>query len=94
MQQCRGARRVRKDLERQRVAARVRAGERRDDIDVAAVAVAFDAEVTQRDPAGGVPRILRIIHSPNDTLAEVRPEQMARAIVLVEQLIRTIDRAG
>lgn len=42
---------------------------------------------------GKGPRILRIIHSPNDTLAEVRPEQMARAIVLVEQLIRTIDRA-
>ena len=37
------------------------------------------------------PRILTIIHTPNDTLAEVRPEQMMRGIVLVERLIRTVD---
>ena len=42
---------------------------------------------------GRGPRILTIIHSRNDTLAEVRPEQMARAIALVEQLIRTLDGA-
>ena len=44
-------------------------------------------------PGGGPPRILTIIHSPNDTLAEVRPEQMARGIRLLEQLIRILDRA-
>ena len=38
-------------------------------------------------------RILTIIHSPNDTLAEVRPEQMARGITVIEQLIRAVDRA-
>ena len=42
---------------------------------------------------GKGPRILTIIHSPNDTLAEVRPEQMAPAITVIEQLIRTIDDA-
>lgn len=39
------------------------------------------------------PRILTIIHTPNDTLAEVRPEQMTRGITLLEQLIRIVDRA-
>lgn len=42
---------------------------------------------------GGPPRVLSIIHSPNDTLAEVRPEQMARGITLIEQLVRILDRA-
>jgi aminopeptidase S len=42
---------------------------------------------------GRGPRILTIIHSPNDTRAEVRPDQMARGIALVEQLIRNVDRA-
>ena len=41
---------------------------------------------------GRGPRILTIIHSPNDTLAEVRTDQMARAIAPVEQLVRAIDR--
>ena len=41
---------------------------------------------------GRGPRILTIIHSPDDTLAEVRPAQMARGIALVEQLIRNVDR--
>jgi hypothetical protein len=40
---------------------------------------------------GRGPRVLRIIHSRNDTLAEVRPDQMARGIALVEQLIRNVD---
>lgn len=44
-------------------------------------------------PGAGAPRILTIIHSPNDTLAEVRPEQMARGIKLIEQLVRILDRA-
>lgn len=41
---------------------------------------------------GKGPRILTIIHSPNDTLAEVRPDQMARGITVVDQLIRNVDR--
>lgn len=40
---------------------------------------------------GRGPRILTIIHSPNDTLAEVRPDQMSRGIALAEQLIRNVD---
>lgn len=43
--------------------------------------------------AGSGPRILRIIHSPNDTLKEVRVEQMLRGIALVERLIRSVDAA-
>ena len=43
---------------------------------------------------GKGPRILTIIHTPADTLAEVRAEQMVRAIPVVEQMIRTIDRAN
>ena len=42
---------------------------------------------------GAGPRILTIIHTPNDTMAEVRPEQMSRGITLVEQLIRQVDSA-
>ena len=41
---------------------------------------------------GKGPRILTIIHSPNDTLAEVRPEQRARGSTVLEQLIRAMDR--
>ena len=41
---------------------------------------------------GKGPRILTIIHSRNDTIAEVRPDQMTRGIALVEQLIRNVDR--
>ena len=40
---------------------------------------------------GTGPRILTIIHTPKDTMAEVRPEQMTRGIALVEQLIRQVD---
>jgi aminopeptidase S len=41
---------------------------------------------------GKGPRILTIIHSPKDTLAEVRPEEMAPAITVIERLIRSVDR--
>ena len=44
--------------------------------------------------AGQGPRVLRIIHSPNDTMAEVRVDQMARGIAFVEQLIRKVDSSG
>jgi aminopeptidase S len=43
---------------------------------------------------GKGPRILTIIHTPADTLAEVRAEQVVRAIPVVEQMIRTIDRSN
>ena len=43
--------------------------------------------------ADKLPRILTIIHSPGDTLGEVKADQMARAIPVVEQTIRTLDRA-
>jgi hypothetical protein len=41
--------------------------------------------------AGTGPRVLRIIHTPNDTMAEVRVDQMTRGVALVEQLIRRVD---
>ena len=55
----------------------------------------IDAVVAMRGKLtlGRGPRILSVIHSPNDTLTEVRPDQMARGIALVEQLIRNVDRA-
>jgi hypothetical protein len=40
---------------------------------------------------GKGPRVLRIIHTPNDTMSEVRVDQMTRGIALVEQLIRRVD---
>jgi hypothetical protein len=43
-------------------------------------------------PGNAVPRILTIIHTPNDTLNDVRPGQMARGIELVDRLIRMVDR--
>lgn len=42
--------------------------------------------------AGRGPRILQIIHAPDDTLDNVRPEQMSPGIALVENLIRRVDR--
>ena len=41
--------------------------------------------------AGQAPKVLRIIHTPNDTMAEVRVDQMTRGLALVEQLIRRLD---
>ena len=43
-------------------------------------------------PGQGAPRVLQIIHQPDDTLDKVRPEQMTRGIALVENLIRRVDR--
>jgi len=40
---------------------------------------------------GKGPRVLRIIHTPNDTMAEVRVDQMTRGLALLEQLIRKLD---
>ena len=40
---------------------------------------------------GQGPRVLTIIHTPNDTLDNVRIDQLTRGIALVEQLVRTID---
>lgn len=40
---------------------------------------------------GKGPRILNIIHTPADTQAEVKPDQMARAIPILEQTIRRVD---
>ena len=41
--------------------------------------------------AGKAPKILRIIHTPNDTMAEVRLDQMTRGLAMMEQLIRRLD---
>jgi aminopeptidase S len=41
--------------------------------------------------AGRGPKVLRIIHTPDDTMAEVRVDQMTRGMTLVEQLIRQVD---
>jgi Zn-dependent M28 family amino/carboxypeptidase len=41
--------------------------------------------------AGQGPRILRIIHTSDDTLAEVRADQVVRGIAVVERLIRSVD---
>ena len=41
---------------------------------------------------GQGPRLLRIIHTRDDTLAEVRSDQMVRGMAVVEELIRTVDR--
>ena len=52
--------------------------------------LAVDVERLQ---LGTGPRILRIIHSRNDTMEAVRVDQMTRGITLVEQLIRRVDSA-
>ena len=58
-----------------------------DTADIASI-VAMGGRLT----LGRGPRILTIIHSPNDTLAEVRRDQVARGIAVVEQLIRQVER--
>ena len=45
----------------------------------------------ERLQLGTGPRILRIIHSRNDTMDAVRIDQMARGITFLEQLIRRVD---
>jgi aminopeptidase S len=42
---------------------------------------------------GKGPRIMSIIHTPGDTLAELRVADVARAIPVLERTIRTLDRA-
>ena len=61
-------------------------------VDKADVDGLLAASPTTLVPGQG-PRILTIIHTPGDTPAEVKAEQMARAIPVVEQTLRTIDRA-
>lgn len=41
---------------------------------------------------GSGPRIISIIHSPNDTIQEVRPDEMMKAIPVIEHTVRAIDR--
>ena len=60
-------------------------------VDKADVDGILAASPTTLVPGKG-PRILNIIHTPGDTLAEVKPDQMALAIPVVEQAIRSIDR--
>ena len=59
-----------------------------DRADVDAIVAMDDVE---RLPLGKGPRILRIIHSPDDTMKEVKVDQMVRGLGLVEQLIRRVD---
>ena len=49
--------------------------------------------VTGRGTPGNAPRVLKIIHTADDTLDHVRPQDMTRGITLLEQLIRVVDRA-
>ncbi len=57
-------------------------------VDAADVVGVLGAQSLQ---VGTGPRVLRIIHTANDTMAEVRADQMARGITFLEQLIRRVD---
>ena len=61
-------------------------------VDKADVDGILAASPTTLAPGKG-PRILTIIHTPGDTLGEVKVDQMARAIPVLEQMLRAIDRA-
>ena len=58
-------------------------------VDAADVEAVLKLGVAGLKPGQG-PRILTIIHTPNDTLAEVKPDQMVRGIAVVERLIRAL----
>jgi aminopeptidase S len=60
-------------------------------VDRADVDAVLRLDVTALKPGTG-PRILTLIHTPNDTLDAVRPEQMVRGIAVVERLLRALDR--
>jgi aminopeptidase S len=60
-------------------------------VDAADVEAVLNLGVAGLKPGQG-PRILTIIHTPNDTLAEVKPDQMVRGIAVVEGLLRALDR--
>jgi aminopeptidase S len=57
----------------------------------------IDAITMLMRPGGGrggsPPRVLTLIHSPNDTEAEARPDDIARGRTAVETLVRQLDRA-
>jgi hypothetical protein len=42
---------------------------------------------------GNGPRIMSIIHTPNDSMAELRVADVVRATSILERTIRTLDRA-
>ena len=59
-------------------------------VDAADVEAVLNLGVAGLKPGQG-PRILTIIHTPNDTVAEVKPDQMAQGLSVIERLIRTLD---
>ena len=60
-------------------------------VDTADVDAILQLGVAGLKPGQG-PRILTIIHTPNDTVAEVRPAQVAAGIAVVERLLRAVER--
>jgi hypothetical protein len=43
---------------------------------------------------GAPPRILTLIHTPNDTIEQIRPQDMAKALPVVERTLRLLDAAA
>jgi len=43
---------------------------------------------------GARPRILTLIHTPNDTIEQIRPQDMAKALPVVERTLRLLDAAA
>jgi len=62
-------------------------------IDAADVEAILSIGAGRLKPGSG-PRVLTIIHTPNDTLDKARPDQLARGVAFVEQLVRMIDGAS
>ncbi len=42
---------------------------------------------------GAPPRILTLIHTPNDTIAQLRPQDMVKALPVIERTLRLLDVA-
>jgi aminopeptidase S len=61
-------------------------------VDAADVDVVLASGTRGAGTPSAAARVLTIIHSPRDTLAEARPDDIIRGVSALERLLRTIDR--
>ena len=61
-------------------------------VDAADVDVVLGSGTRGAGTPGAAARVLTIIHSPRDTLAEAKPDDIVRGVSALERLLRTIDR--
>jgi aminopeptidase S len=61
-------------------------------VDAADIDIVLGSGTRGAGTATAAARVLTIIHSPRDTLAEARPDDIVKGVSALEQLLRAIDR--